>query len=51
MSFLTRHDLTEYDYVSVGKHGFIPISVKPTTSITRLTNDIVMMLRKGDNIK
>jgi hypothetical protein len=41
MSYLTGCDLTKYDYVSVGKDGFIPISVKPTTNVTRLTNDVV----------
>jgi hypothetical protein len=41
MSYLTGCDLTKYDYVSVGKDGFVPISVKPTTNVTRLTNDVV----------
>jgi hypothetical protein len=38
---LTRRDLTEYDYVSVSKDGFIPISVKPMTSMTRLSSGII----------
>jgi hypothetical protein len=41
MNFLTGCDLKEYDYVSVGKDGFVPISVKPMTSGTQLTNNIL----------
>jgi hypothetical protein len=41
MSCLTEKDLVKYDYVSVGKEGFAPISVKPTTSATWLTRDLV----------
>jgi hypothetical protein len=41
MSCLIGHDLTEYDYVSVGKDGFIPISVKLTMSMTWLSNGVV----------
>jgi hypothetical protein len=41
MECLTGRDLTDYDYVSVSKDGFIPISVKPMTSSTRLTNNIL----------
>jgi hypothetical protein len=41
MSCLTEKDLLKYDYVSVGKEGFAPISVKPTTSATWLTRDLV----------
>jgi hypothetical protein len=41
MTCLTRHDLSEYDYVSMGKDGFIPISMQPMTSVTRLVSDIV----------
>jgi hypothetical protein len=26
---LTERDLSEYDYVSVGQRGFIPVNVKP----------------------
>jgi hypothetical protein len=32
---LTGRDLSEFDYVSVGQDGFVPISVKPMT-VTRL---------------
>jgi hypothetical protein len=32
---LTRQDLSEYDYVSVAKCGFVPVNVKPTL-VTRL---------------
>jgi hypothetical protein len=38
---LTRWDLTDYDYVSVSKDGFIPISVKPMASLTQLTNNVL----------
>jgi hypothetical protein len=41
MKCLTGRDLTEYDYASVGKEGFMPISVKTTISAARLANDIV----------
>jgi hypothetical protein len=34
MRCLTRRDLAEYDYVSIGKDGFVPISMKPTRSMT-----------------
>jgi hypothetical protein len=34
MGCLTGRDLFEYDYVSVGKDGFVPISVKLMTSVT-----------------
>jgi hypothetical protein len=38
---LTGRDLTDYNYVSVSKDRFIPISVKPMTSSTRLTNNVL----------
>jgi hypothetical protein len=38
---LTGRDLTDYNYVSVSKDRFIPISVKPMTSLTRLTNNVL----------
>jgi hypothetical protein len=38
---LTGRDLSDYDYVSVSKDGFVPISVKPMTSAIRLTDDII----------
>jgi hypothetical protein len=41
MSCLTGRDQTEYDYVSVGRVGFIPISVKPTMNMTRFTDGMV----------
>jgi hypothetical protein len=41
MGCLTGHDLTNYDYVSVGKDGFIPMSVKQTASAIRLVNNMV----------
>ena len=34
---LSGRDLSSYDYVSVGKDGSIPVSVKPT-SVSRLEN-------------
>jgi hypothetical protein len=37
---LNRRDLTGYNYVSVGKDGFVPISVKPAISATRLAHDL-----------
>jgi hypothetical protein len=41
MGCLTGRDLSKYDYVSVGKDGFVPISVKLMTSSTRLIDDVV----------
>jgi hypothetical protein len=41
MSCLTGCDLTNYDYVSVVKDGFVPISVKLMMNVTRLNNDIL----------
>jgi hypothetical protein len=36
MEYLSGKDLMGYDYISVGKDGFVPISVKPVISVTRL---------------
>jgi hypothetical protein len=33
--------LMGYDYVSIGKDGFVLISVKPTIGVTRLAHDLV----------
>jgi hypothetical protein len=41
MKCLTGMDLTGYDYVSIGKYGFVPISVKPAIGATRLAHDLV----------
>jgi hypothetical protein len=41
MKCLTDRDLMGYDYVSVGKDGFVPISVKPTVGVTWLAHDLV----------
>jgi hypothetical protein len=41
MKCLTDRDLTEYDYVSIGKDGFVPINVKPMMNMTRLNNEVV----------
>jgi hypothetical protein len=41
MGCLTGWDLTEYDYMSVGQDGFVPISIKLMTNVTRLTSDMV----------
>jgi hypothetical protein len=41
MRCLTGRDLAEYDYVSVSKEGFVPISIKPMVSTTWLSSDIV----------
>jgi hypothetical protein len=41
MGCLTRRDLSDYDYMSVGKDGFVLICVKPMTSSTRLMNDVI----------
>jgi hypothetical protein len=41
MKCLTGRDLMGYDYVSVDKDGFVPISVKPIIGVTRLAHDLV----------
>jgi hypothetical protein len=41
MECLMGQDLTEYDYISVSKDGFVPIIVKPMMSETRLSIHIV----------
>jgi hypothetical protein len=38
MRCLTRRDLFEYDYVSISRDGFVPISVKLMSSMTQLNN-------------
>jgi hypothetical protein len=40
MEFLSGKDLTGYDYISVGKDGFVLISVKPAIGVTQLANDL-----------
>jgi hypothetical protein len=40
MECLSGKDLTGYNYISVRKDGFVPISVKPTIGVTRLAHDI-----------
>jgi hypothetical protein len=34
MKGLTSRDLMGYDYISVGKDGFVPISVEPAIGVT-----------------
>jgi hypothetical protein len=41
MKCLTGTDLTDYDYVSISKDGFVPISVKPMIGVTRLAHNLV----------
>jgi hypothetical protein len=41
MKCLTDRDLSGYDYVSVGKDGFVLISVKSAIGVTRLAHDLV----------
>jgi hypothetical protein len=47
MSCLTGLDVMDYDYMSVSKEGFIPISVKPMISLTWLTNEVVINGEQG----
>ena len=35
MQCLTGRDLSDYDYISIGKNGFVPINVKPA-DVSRL---------------
>jgi hypothetical protein len=41
MKCLTGRDLMCYDYVSIGKDGFVLISVKSAISVNRLAYDLV----------
>jgi hypothetical protein len=41
MKCLTGMDLMGYDYVSIGKDGFVPISVKLAIGATCLAHDLV----------
>jgi hypothetical protein len=41
MKCLTSRDLSGYDYVSIGKDGFVPISVKSMIGVTRLAHDLI----------
>jgi hypothetical protein len=40
MECLSGKDLMGHDYISVSKDGFVPISVKPAISATRLAHDL-----------
>jgi hypothetical protein len=40
MECLSDKDLMGYDYISIGKDGFVLISVKPTIGATRLAHDL-----------
>jgi hypothetical protein len=41
MMCLTSIDLMGYDYMSISKDGFVPISVKLVIGATRLAHDLV----------
>jgi hypothetical protein len=40
MECLSSKDLTGYDCISVGKDGFVLISVKPAINVIRLAHDL-----------
>jgi hypothetical protein len=40
MECLSGKDLTGYDYISIGKDGYVLISVKPVIDATRLAHDL-----------
>jgi hypothetical protein len=40
MECLSGNDLMGYDYIIVGKDGFVLISVKPAIGVTRLAHDL-----------
>jgi hypothetical protein len=40
MECLSGKDLMGYDYISVGKDGFVLISLKPVIGATRLAHDL-----------
>jgi hypothetical protein len=41
MKCLNGTEFTGYDYMSIGKDGFVPISVKSVIGATRLAHDLV----------
>jgi hypothetical protein len=41
MECLTRQDLMDNDFMSMGKDGFVPINVKPMINTTRLNDDML----------
>jgi hypothetical protein len=40
MECLSGRDLLGYNYIRVGKDGFVPVSVKPAIGVTRLAHDL-----------
>jgi hypothetical protein len=40
MECLSGSDLLGYNYIRVGKDGFVPVSVKPAIGVTRLAHDL-----------
>jgi hypothetical protein len=40
MECLSGKELMGYDYISVGKDGFVLISVKPVIGVTQLAHDL-----------
>jgi hypothetical protein len=40
MECLSGKNLMGYDYISAGKDGFVPISVKPAIGVIRLAHDL-----------
>jgi hypothetical protein len=40
MECLSGKDIMGYDYISVGKDGFVLISVKPAIGVNRLAHDL-----------
>jgi hypothetical protein len=41
MKCLTGRDLMGFDYISIGKDGFVLICVKPAICVTQLAHDLV----------
>jgi hypothetical protein len=40
MECLSIKDMMRYDYISISKDGFVPISVKLVISVTRLAHGL-----------
>jgi hypothetical protein len=40
MECLSGKDLMGYDYISIGKDGFVSISVEPAIGVTQLAHDL-----------
>jgi hypothetical protein len=48
---LSGRDLSEYDYISVGKDGLVPVSVKPTSVMSTTTKELEWLRRRTEEYR